>query len=44
MFKNKHFIVALIVAPILAIIAYFGIDIASVKKPHAAKKAKPISW
>lgn len=44
MFKNKHFIVALIVAPILAIIAYFGIDIASVKSLMQQKKAKPISW
>lgn len=40
MFKNKHFIIALIVAPILAIIAYFGIDIALSEKPHAAKKGE----
>ncbi|CAM4286829.1 hypothetical protein [Vibrio agarivorans] len=40
MFKNKHFIVALIVAPILAIIAYLGIDIAVSEKPHAAKKGE----
>ncbi|OBT16439.1 hypothetical protein A9264_11550 [Vibrio sp. UCD-FRSSP16_10] len=37
MFKNKHFIVALLVAPILAVITYFGIDIAVSEKPHAAK-------
>lgn len=40
MFKNKHFIVALLVAPILAIIAYFGVDIAVSEKPHAAKKGQ----
>ncbi|KGY11351.1 hypothetical protein NM22_15945 [Vibrio tubiashii] len=40
MFKNKHFIVALLVAPILAIIAYLGVDIAVSEKPHAAKKGE----
>ncbi|MDR9826415.1 hypothetical protein RCJ22_12405 [Vibrio sp. FNV 38] len=40
MFKSKHFLVALIVAPILAIIAYLGIDIAVSEKPHAAKKGE----
>ena len=40
MFKNKHFIVALLIAPILAIIAYFGVDIAVSEKPHAAKKGQ----
>ncbi|WP_070969868.1 hypothetical protein [Vibrio sonorensis] len=38
MFKNKHFIIALLVAPILSIIAYFGTDMAVSEKPHAAKE------
>ncbi|EGA69159.1 hypothetical protein VISI1226_14706 [Vibrio sinaloensis DSM 21326] len=40
MFKNKHFIVALLVAPILSIIAYFGADMAVSEKPHAAKEGQ----
>ncbi|MGL6316139.1 hypothetical protein [Vibrio sp. WXL103] len=40
MFKSKHFIVALLVAPILAVIAYFGVDLAVSEKPHAAKKGE----
>lgn len=40
MFKNKHFIVALLVAPILAVITYFGVDIAVSEKPHAAKEGE----
>ncbi|MEZ8967727.1 hypothetical protein BCS96_06495 [Vibrio breoganii] len=40
MFKNKHFIVALLVAPILAVITYFGIDMAVSEKPHAAKQGE----
>jgi hypothetical protein len=35
--KNKHFIVALIVAPILALISYFSVDAAVSEKPHAAQ-------
>ncbi len=37
MWKNKHLIVAMIVAPILAIIAYFGVDSMVSEKPHAAQ-------
>jgi hypothetical protein len=37
MFKSKHFLIALIVTPILAIIAYFGVDIAVSEKPHSAE-------
>ncbi len=37
MFKNKHVIVALIVAPILAIIAYFSVDYFVAEQPHKAK-------
>lgn len=33
---NKHFIVALIVAPILAVIAYFSVDYMVTEKPHSA--------
>ncbi|MDD1783825.1 hypothetical protein LRP49_21835 [Enterovibrio sp. ZSDZ35] len=40
MFKNKHVILAMIVAPILAIIAYFGIDLAVSEKPLAAKEGE----
>lgn len=40
MFKNKHFILALLIAPILSIIAYFGTDMALSEKPHAAKEGK----
>ncbi|GAM78302.1 hypothetical protein JCM19241_6133 [Vibrio ishigakensis] len=40
MFKNKHFIVALLVCPILATIAYFGVDLAVSEKPHAAKEGE----
>jgi hypothetical protein len=35
--KNKHFVVALLVAPILALISYFSVDAAVSEKPHAAK-------
>jgi hypothetical protein len=40
MFKNKHFILAVIITPILAVIAYFGVDLAVSEKPHAAKKGE----
>lgn len=36
MWKNKHFIVALLVAPILALIAYFAVDAMVSEKPHVA--------
>ena len=36
MFTNKHVIVALLVTPILAILAYFGVDAFVSEKPHAA--------
>lgn len=35
--KNKHVIVALLVAPILALISYFSVDAFVAEKPHAAK-------
>ena len=37
MFTNKHFIVAMLVAPILALIAYFATDLAVGEKPQKAK-------
>jgi len=37
MWKNKHVIVAMLVAPILALIAYFSIDYFISERPHAAK-------
>ncbi|WP_087026804.1 hypothetical protein [Thaumasiovibrio subtropicus] len=40
MFKNKHFIIALLIAPILAIIAYFGTDMAVSEKPQAAQEGE----
>ncbi|MDD1795798.1 hypothetical protein LRP50_22005 [Enterovibrio sp. ZSDZ42] len=40
MLKNKHIIAAMLVAPILAIIAYFGVDLAVSEKPHAAKEGE----
>jgi hypothetical protein len=36
MFKNKHIIAALIITPILAIIAYFATDYIVSEKPHKA--------
>lgn len=37
---NKHFIIALIVAPILAIIAYYAVDYKVSEKPHEAIKGQ----
>jgi len=37
MWKNKHVIAALLVAPILALISYFAVDHMVSEKPHAAK-------
>ncbi len=38
MFKNKHFILALLIAPILSIIAYVGTDLAVSEKPQSAQE------
>ncbi len=40
MFKNKHLILAMLIAPVLAVIAYFGVDLAVSEKPHAAKEGE----
>ena len=36
MFKNKHVIAALLIAPILSVISYFAVDYAVSEKPHNA--------
>jgi hypothetical protein len=38
MFTNKHVIVAMLVAPVLAIMAWFAIDYFIGERPHAAKE------
>ncbi|MFT5593069.1 MAG: hypothetical protein ACI8SR_001437 [Oceanicoccus sp.] len=43
MFKNKHVVVSLIVAPILAIISYFAIDSIVSETPHAAKPGERVA-
>ena len=40
MFKNKHIIIAMLVAPVLSIVAYVGTDLALSEKPHAAKEGQ----
>lgn len=40
MWKNKHVVVALLVAPVLALIAYFAVDAAVSEAPHAAKEGE----
>jgi len=43
-FKNKHVITAMIVSPILAVLAYFAVDLVVKEKPHvaAAGQAYPL--
>ena len=38
MFKNKHLIVAMLVAPVLAIMAWFAVDYFVAERPHAAQE------
>jgi hypothetical protein len=38
MFRNKHLVVAMLIAPILAITAWFAIDYFVAERPHAAKE------
>ncbi|MBT8126206.1 MAG: hypothetical protein KJP15_01880 [Gammaproteobacteria bacterium] len=38
--KNKHLIIAMLVAPVLAIIAYFAVDHVVSEKPHVAEQGK----
>lgn len=37
MFKNKHVVIAMLVAPVLAILAWFAVDYFVAERPHAAK-------
>ena len=37
LFSNKHVIAALLVAPILAILGYFAVDVMVSEKPHRAR-------
>ncbi len=39
-FKNKHLILAMFVAPVLAIIAYFAVDYIVAEKPHQMKQGQ----
>ena len=39
-FKNKHVILAMFIAPVLAIIAYFATDYLVSEKPHQAKQGE----
>ncbi len=43
MFKNKHVVVAMIVAPILAVIAYFAVDLVVGEKPKQAQAGQSYS-
>ena len=37
MFKNKHVVIAMLVAPVLAVLAWFAVDYFVAERPHAAK-------
>jgi len=37
MFRNKHVVVAMLVAPVLAILAWFAVDYFVSERPHAAR-------
>ena len=37
MFRNKHVVVAMLVAPVLAILAWFAVDYFVSERPHVAK-------
>lgn len=37
-YKNKHVILAMFIAPLLAIIAYFAVDYVVSEKPHSAQE------
>ena len=38
MWKNKHVLIALVIAPVLAVIAYIGVDAVVSEQPHVAQK------
>jgi len=37
MFKNRHIVIAMLVAPVLAIMGWFAVDYFVAERPHAAK-------
>lgn len=37
MFKNKHIVIAMLVAPVLAVMSWFAVDYFVAERPHAAK-------
>lgn len=43
MFKNKHLVIAMLVAPVLAIMAWFAVDHFIGERPHAAKEGAAYS-
>jgi hypothetical protein len=38
MFKNMHLVIAMLVAPVLAVIAWFAVDYFVAERPHAAQE------
>lgn len=40
MFKNKHVMIAMLVAPVLALLSYFAVDYYVSEEPHQAKAGK----
>ena len=38
MFKNMHLVVAMLVAPVLAVLAWFAVDYFVAERPHAARE------
>lgn len=40
LFKHKHVLTAMIVAPILALVSYFAVDFIAGEKPHVAEEGK----
>jgi len=38
MFRNKHLVIAMLVAPVLAIMAWFAVDYFVAERPHAAEE------
>ena len=38
MFRNKHLVIAMLVAPVLSIMAWFAVDYFIGERPHAAKE------
>lgn len=43
MFKNKHVVIAMLVAPVLSIMAWFAVDYFLSERPHAAKEGAAYS-